>query len=251
MIAQHQKPFCFLLLIFCFCQNAHAQPDLSKWKLGLNAGMYIYQGDLTPSFAGSYRSPRYGISVNVVRLLSTSFSIRANLAIAGLAGADALYNDPAWRQQRNFSFSTPLKEVSCLAVYDLFHNNDDSRGFRISPYVFAGLGVSLLNTHLGMGASTATFLTHEPTAGYGLLEDLKKSPSKVIPVIPLGVGARYYLSSHWSLALETNFRYTFTDYIDGVKYAADPRKKDFYHSHDIGLVYSFGKRDRYGCPTVF
>lgn len=69
-------------------------------------------------------------------------------------------------------------------------------------------------------------------------------------MVPVGVGMEVYLTPKLSLTAETSFRYTFSDRIDGFSLGANPDKKDFYHSHTIGLLYRFGKGNRLGCPVV-
>ena len=88
----------------------------------------------------------------------------------------------------------------------------------------------------------------------GLAIDAATNTPRVIPLIPVGAGARYSLTDRFSLTAETNYRLSFTDYLDGFSQAADPKKNDHYFSHSIGLIYSFsgsgGKSKGLGCPRV-
>ncbi|PTB89750.1 hypothetical protein C9994_17455, partial [Marivirga lumbricoides] len=47
-------------------------------------------------------------------------------------------------------------------------------------------------------------------------KDLPKPYSRIQIVIPVGLGARYKLSSNFDIALEISYRHTFTDYLDDV-----------------------------------
>ena len=90
-----------------FCQF-----DLRNYELGLSAGTFIYQGDLTPARFGSYRTPGANVNIFVNRILNPSFTLRTNLAFGKLRGDDAKYSNPEWRQQRNFNFSSSVFELS-------------------------------------------------------------------------------------------------------------------------------------------
>ena len=57
MNAFQKKGVGIALLLFAY-SGAHAQINLSKLEFGLTAGTLIYQGDLTPSQFGSYRTLR-------------------------------------------------------------------------------------------------------------------------------------------------------------------------------------------------
>ena len=84
----------------------------------------------------------------------------------------------------------------------------------------------------------------------GLAADMARKPPPATMVLPAGAGVEYYLSPKFSLTAETTFRYMFTDYLDGFSQSANPKKKDFYHSHTVGLVYKFGQKSPYDCPAV-
>jgi len=139
-----QAPALISLLLFGMMPFAYAQPDLSRWQVGVSAGMFIYQGDLTPSRFGSYKTMKPGLGLYVSRILSPSFILRTNLTLANLKGDDAKYNDPDWRQQRNFNFTSPVTEISELVVWNVFKNNSNEVGKRFSPYLFAGAGISFI-----------------------------------------------------------------------------------------------------------
>lgn len=228
---------------------AKAQLNLSNWQVGINGGVFVYQGDLTPSALGSYKTLKPTVGFYISRILNPSFILRTNLAFGKLKGDDAKYNSPAYRRQRNLSFTSPVTEISELLVWNMFGNNGNEIGNRLSPYLFGGIGVSFLNVNRSSNLNKA-FFVNQPQVQIGLAADLNKTPPKTALVLPAGIGVEYYLSPKISLTAETNFRYTFTDYLDGFSFAANPVKKDFYQSHTIGLVYKFGKKNQLGCPVL-
>jgi hypothetical protein len=248
------KPTQVLALTFIsFCISitpAYTQLNLSKWQVGANAGIFIYQGDLTPSPLGSYRTLSPGFGLYISRILSPSFILRTNLAKGTIRGADAAYLNPWWRRERNFKFSSPVTEISELLVWNIFKNNSNETGRRFSPYLYGGAGVSLLKVNRDYSGMNKAVFDDESDVVAGLAADMARKPPSASLVLPVGIGVEYYFSPKISLTAETAFRYTFTDYLDGFSQAADPKRKDYYHSHTIGLVYKFGEKNQYDCPAM-
>lgn len=240
--------FTIVVLIGCI-SIAKAQMNLNNWQVGVNGGVLVYQGDLTPSALGSYKTLRPTLGFYISRILAPSFILRTNLAIGELRGNEAVYTSPAYRKQRNLSFTSPVTEISELLVWNMFGNNGNQIGNRFSPYFFGGVGVSFLNISRASNLNKA-FFANEPQVEIGLAQDLNRTPPKTILAIPLGIGVEYYLNSNISLTAETNFRYTNTDYLDGFSRVANTGKNDFYQSHTIGLVFKFNKRNNLGCPVI-
>lgn len=228
---------------------ASAQLNLNKWQVGINGGVFVYQGDLTPAALGSYKTLQPTVELYISGILNPSFILRTNLAFGKLMGADASYKSPAYRRQRNLSFSSPVTEISALLVWNIFGNNSNEIGNRFSPYVFGGAGASFLNVSRTSNLNK-TFFANEPQVEVGLSQDLARTPPKTILVLPVGIGVEYYLFPNLSVTAETNFRYTFTDYIDGFSRVANAAKNDFYHSHTMGLLFKFGNRKQLDCPVI-
>jgi hypothetical protein len=239
-----------VLLFITGISGTQAQIDLSKWQVGANGGIFVYQGDLTPSDVGSYKTIKPAFGFYVSRVLNPSLLIRTNVAIGKLYGNDSLYDSPKWRQQRNYNFTTPLTEISELLVWNMAGNNSNELGQRFSPYMFGGLGVSLLNINRDYSKFNDHYFASATNILNGLKADINHTPPRAALVIPIGLGMEYYLTPKLSLTAETTFRYTFTDYLDGFSLGANPDKKDFYHSHTIGLLYRFGKSKLLGCPVI-
>ncbi len=245
-----QSTVCIIALLLGSITFAHAQVNLSNWQIGVNAGVFIYQGDLTPAGFGSYNTLKPGFEFYISRILSPSLILRTNVAFSKLKGDDAKYDKPTWREQRNFNFTTPVTEISELLVWNVFKNNGNETGKRFSPYLFGGAGLSFLKVNRDYSNLNTVFFDDDPSLLNGLNADIARTPPKTILVLPLGIGVEYYLSPTISLTAETNFRYTFTDYLDGFSEAANPAKKDAYHSQTLGLVYKFGKKNTIGCPAM-
>ena len=250
------KKTMFLFLFSAGAVSAHAQQQSYKWMVGINGGAFIYQGDLAPSAFGSYKTATPVFGFSVAKIINPSFAIRANAAFGNLKGDDSKYNTPWWRQYRRFNFSTPVKEFSAQVIWNPYNNNSNETGQRISPYVFVGAGVSFLNIVRDYSKIDTTVFPWGAKHQAGMQRDTTAVPPRSAIILPMGAGLSYFLSDRWSLNYELNFRYMFTDYLDGFSYVANPNLKDFYHSHTLGLVYRFGggegsngkSDDQLGCP---
>lgn len=225
-----------------------SQWNLQRYEVGLGLGAYVYQGDLTPSFAGSFRTMKPGINIYAAKLLNASFSIRANLAIAGLRGDDAAYSEPEYRKQRAFNFKSPLAEASAGVVWNVFGINYDDKGF--SPYVTASAGLSMLRIQRDYSNFNADYFGTASEIPAQLVRDAAQRTPRIRPVVSAGAGVRYNLSSRFAVNAESAYRIPFTDYLDGFSQAVNPSKGDHYHSTTVGLIYRIGKKNVLDCPVI-
>lgn len=233
----------------CCTGGLHAQIVTGKNEIGINAGVFIYQGDLEPSAAGSWKTPKLQLGIYYNRLLTNYFSVRANFYAGSLKGDESKYDYKAYRQRRNFKFSSPVKEFSVVGVLIPYGDNFQRNITRLSPYFFAGIGYNFLNIHRDWSKLQASSFHPDSPVLTGLGIDSTTQVPKGIPVIPIGIGARYTVSQRISLTAEANYRYTFTDYLDGFSYAANPSHNDSYYSLSVGAVYNFGS-NQMKCPVI-
>lgn len=225
-----------------------AQSLLNKLEFGLQAGSFIYQGDLTPSKLGSFRTPGFNIGLSAGTRLNNFLSARANLVLGKLCGDDGRYSEPEWRQHRNFNFNTLVTEFTGQVVWDVLGDPNQRTG--LSPYMFAGAGISFLRVRRDATGLDAQYFTNESDLQAGLNTDLARTPPRVIPVFPVGLGVRYPLTSKISLSAETSYRASFSDYIDGFSESGNPARKDNYHSLSVGIFYKFNNTNTLACPVI-
>lgn len=234
LITAHLLPF-----------TAVAQLPTPEYEIGLNAGAFIYQGDLTPSALGSFKTPSFVFGINGSRRLTKAFAVRVDLSVGRLRGADSAYALPEWRRQRAFTFTTPVTElVASLVYYPLGTER------KFSPYLFAATGLAFVNIKRDYSSYNAVYFSEEESINEGLQQDAAQKLPRMIPVLPLGAGVRYPLSEKFFLASEASYRYMRTDYLDGFSRAANPVRKDHYYKFSFGLSYRLGVKDNLGCPTV-
>lgn len=252
---------CLIITGYCFSQETRG-----KNEIGIQVGGMYYMGDLTPDFGGSLKTgkPAFGIYYN--RNLNSYFSLRANLVTGHLMGDDSMYASPAYKRKRNFRFNTPVTELSVLGQFDVFGTNGTIPPTKISPYLFAGVGVSFLNIQRDWSRIDTNMIHTGSSTLAGLTKDKNTELPKRLLIIPVGAGIKYHAWPRIALTAEANYRVTFTDYLDGFSYAANPQKNDSYYSFTLGAVYNFGpgsggtngynfgggkRKGGIACPKVF
>jgi hypothetical protein len=234
---------------FCLSMTAYAQTANPKYELGVNIGLLVYQGDLTPEKLGSFKTMKFSFGLHASRIFSSSFSLKGHLAFGKLKGDDAKYANPAYRQLRNFNFTSPVVEFSGQLVWNVTGKNYADKGF--SPYLFAGAGLSFLKIKRDWSNINTTYFSSETSEIWaGLAADSAHKLPGVIPVIPIGAGIKYFFTPDWAINAESSFRITTTDYLDGFSKAANPTKRDSYYTHSIGLIYRPDKMNKLGCPVM-
>lgn len=238
-----KQPLFSLSLVF-ISSVSFAQIE-SKYSMGVNLGMLVYQGDLTPARMGSFKTPGFVLGVNGSRKLSPVLSARLDLNFGQLKGDDAAYKTPAYRQQRAFAFTSPVTEVTASVVYEPL-----GREKKFSPYLFAGAGLASLNIQRNDSRFNAAYFETEPAVIQGLREDSLHRLPRTIFVLPVGVGLRYRLSEKLSLHSEAAYRIMSTDYLDGYSQSVNPALKDHYFKYSVGGSFSLGGRSKYDCPSA-
>ena len=239
------------LLVFSFF-NASSQSSLiPKYEVGILGGTFIYQGDLTPNDIGSFNTMKPGLGIFGSRNLNSVVAFRMQLLRGSLKGDDSKYENPAWRQQRNFKFKSPITELSGLLVWNILGLKPNEAGIiNFSPYLFGGVGFSFLNIKRDWSQFNASHFTDEAAILNGLIADADHKLPKGVFEFPIGMGVRYGINSRLSFILEGTYRLTSTDYLDGFSQAANPDMNDHFHTMMAGLIYSFGKRNKFDCPII-
>jgi hypothetical protein len=237
-----------VILLGAFSQVVQAQSVLSRLELGLQAGTLIYQGDLTPSRLGSFRTPGYHVGGSLAYRLNHFLSVRGNLTYGKLRGDDSKYDQPEWRQHRNFNFSARILEFTSTLVWNVRGNPENNAG--LSPYVFAGAGVSFTGIRRDASKLDTEFFATESALQTGLIDDMARRTPRIMPVIPVGLGVRYPLTQRLSVHAESSYRITFTDYLDGFSRAASPTYRDRYYGISLGIFYRLNDNSAIQCPEV-
>lgn len=234
-----------LLLLLLAGPTASAQWfQPSRLEAGVHLGSFLYQGDLTPSFLGSFRTPAPSAGISLGYHLLPNLTLRAGLGTGSLRGSDSLFSTPAWRKERSFGFTASVTELSLGLLYFPLGREE-----RLSPYLTAGAGLALVQVRRDYSAFNADYFAGAGVAE-GLAQDLQQSLPRRLAILPVGAGLRYRLNERWSLGGEASYRLMATDYLDGFSQAANPSRNDHYYQFAVGLLFQFGRRGGIDCPRA-
>lgn len=239
------------LFVFSFLTGKTQSELIPRYELGFHLGTFIYQGDLTPLDYGAFNTMKPGFAISATRNLNSLYAVRFQFLRGSLKGDDSKYENPDWRQQRNFKFNTPVTELSIQAVRNILRLKSNDAGIiNFSPYVFAGISYSFLNIKRDWSQFNYAHFAGETAVINGLDEDINHRLPKGLFSVPIGIGVRYGITEKLSFSLEGTYRIIGNDYLDGFSHAANAKMADHYHTAMIGVIYSFGKRNMFDCPRV-
>ncbi|WP_203256080.1 type IX secretion system protein PorG [Hyunsoonleella ulvae] len=167
---------------------------------------------------------------------SARHSYRVSLIYAELEGIDLNSHDIR-RQQRGYSFSNSLLEVSAGMEFTFLDFNLHNGKPVATPYLYTGISVARHDNYFFFN----DVLTSENSKSwaYG---------------IPMVLGFKMRLIGNFIFAMEVGARYTFSDEIDGSVPDADFRQQfrfgninnnDWYTFTGITLTYTFGQNPCY------
>ena len=166
-------------------------------------------------FAGSiYLSAMYQYMF-AVRLEATFGTVKADDKVLAKV-APSTYG----RYERNLNFTTKVTDfMLAFEVHPLYimnRNNEDKEPPLISPYLLAGVGFFSFKPQTKLGGKTVD-LQPLSTEGQGFAEYPNRKPYKLNQInIPVGIGAKYDLSSTLNVRAEFVYRKLSTDYLDDV-----------------------------------
>lgn len=245
-------PFLFSFIIFTLIAIEAEAQRFTKRKeyatVGVQLGASNYFGDLVPK--SDFTSMRLGstrpsIGINYTYRHFPRISSRVAFNWNRIAGDDSKAADTDeganfGRYQRNLSFRNDIKELSAVAIIDLYENrNYYRRRPDFVPYGFIGVAVLHHNpkayyeegSHRLNGGSSLS-AENDIKSGWYALQPLgtegqfidapgtADGPYKRIQIaVPFGVGLRYKLDRNWDFSFEVGMRATFTDYLDDVSTA--------------------------------
>lgn len=214
-----------LLLILPFVlaltsQKASGQEESYRFDIGGQIGMSGYAGDASsnifahPGFAGG-ASFRY--------LPDVRWAVRAVFNVMGLSG-DTKGMDDVLPGGATYSFKSTVYDLGGRVEFNFlpYGIGETYKNLkRISPYLAAGIGVSLASCE------------GQTAVGFN---------------IPMAFGVKYKLRERLNLGLEFSITKVFNDHMDGPLsdlhqiQTSFARNTDWYSDISISLTYEFGKR---------
>ncbi|MEZ5022471.1 MAG: DUF6089 family protein [Chitinophagales bacterium] len=241
------KHIVFILLVFFFFQEVQAQKKELKWSVGGGVGMLNYYGDLSHRFINAKES-RLGYNAFLERSINTSLSIRIAYLNGSLEGSDRgeqliFRNNPVNNPTyfRSLNFKTDFHDLNLYLVYNFDNGKIQSKQAKVSPYFFVGFGVGKFSPSADLfnadgqryyywsDKTIRDIDENDPlSAAAQIIEldgvyetnladlDLETNYSLFKFQVPVGLGLKFKFNEIVRFQLETQFIYTFTDYLDDV-----------------------------------
>jgi OmpA-OmpF porin, OOP family len=240
-----------LLVIFAtLISNVTIAQDQCKvckpfpWELGTPLGLNQYFGDMHCSKAYASQNSLMG-GVFARKHINDFFSIRPQILVGKLAGRDLDQPNGLWDYRRLKFSSSPFVEAAVIGEYYPFRERrftcDGFMKKTISPYLFGGLGATYANPTITQEAGAAF-----PVAARDLAADrahTDKFGNRIAAVVPVGLGFKYNVSNRATIGAEGGYRFSTSDYLDGLSMAGNPNKKDGYFLANLMGSYRLGDKD--------
>lgn len=299
-----------IFALVAFQASAVAQLYPYQWRIGVSAGYATYHGDLSPfrfeKFSDIGKVFRlYDLNPNYVPEASFGLSIETQLNhTLGLSLKGGRYsfamsdrfvdrsgnlktNAPNFNRALNFK-----AEVIDVGLSLLFRSDNGrilNKKALIAPYLGLGAGVLWFDVYGDLYHSDGQQYAHSDqtitdgeyeTALRPLRTELSDGYGKSSFYAELSLGIRFRLAHRWELFIQSDIKYTATDYLDDVSgkyrnfytsaeqlYAANPTglpenggqnyrgnpngANDIYLYHAAGIKFSFGhSKEAFRAPVV-
>ncbi len=214
------------------------------WEIGALVGVNQYFGDMHCSEPYASQNNLMG-GLFLRKHINDFFAIRPQVLVGKLAGRDLDNPNGLWDYRRLRFSSTPFVEAAVLGEYYPFRERrytcDGFMKKTISPYIFAGIGANYSNPTVYQ-ENGASF----PVRASDLQADrdhLDKFGKRIAAVIPVGLGFKYNASKRVTLGAEAGYRFSTSDYLDGISLAGNSGRKDGYFLANVLGSYRFGDKD--------
>jgi OmpA-OmpF porin, OOP family len=245
--------FLFLAFITFSSIAAQAQDTCSvckpyPYEIGLAAGPNQYFGEMHCS--APYASQTgFMIGPFIRRHINDYFSVRPQVLIGKLAGRDFDSPTDQWFY-RGLNFkSKPFVEAAVLGeFYPLKERRFTCDGFMkktLTPYIFAGVGANYGNPKVTQekaefGNPPVIDLNRDLNADRAYTS---KFGNRISAVFPVGLGFKYNMARRYTIGAEAGYRFSSSDYLDGVSMAGNADRKDGYFLANVLGSYRFGDKD--------
>ncbi len=211
-----------LILLLSFIPlKGKAQEDY-RFDIGAGVGMTGYLGDANT--ANLWGNPGWDFEALFRYIANPRWAFKTNFYAGSLRG-DSSQMTNVFPGGETYKFSTTFYELGEMVEFNFFSygmGETYRKLKRISPYIAAGIGMTLWSVDGKTGAALN---------------------------IPLGIGVKYKLSERWNIGFEFLMKKTFSDKLDG-EALRDPygikssfmKNTDWYSTMSITISYEFSKR---------
>ncbi|MCF0203163.1 MAG: outer membrane beta-barrel protein [Bacteroidaceae bacterium] len=181
-----------IALLLLSLSEVRAQGDVEyRLEVGVSAGGVNYMGDYNSNPLKCWQ-PSVGAVVR--RVINPYMDIRAEFSWGILKGDYIDKNNfyPLTPVEKT-GFKNTLYDIKAVYEYNFWPygtGRDYHRAKRIVPYIFAGLGATIVSTD-GKTVFTGN--------------------------LPIGVGGKFKVADRWNIGLEWGFQFTLSDKLDGIE----------------------------------
>ncbi len=305
-----QRVISILIFLLAGSFSASAQLYPYNWRLGVSAGYSTYFGDLSPFQVNGLGEAdklfrMYDFNTNYIPQPSFQISLEARLsntvgfALKGgrysFAMADRFVNRKDELQTdtpnfiRSLNFKTDVTDIGISFLFSADNGKILNKKAFMAPYLGIGAGVLWYDVFADLYDSDGMPYDYSDLeVNYNGDYETELRPLRTEGVGyanhafygELSLGLRFRLAHRWELFIQSDFRYTTTDYLDDVsgqyrtsyttqeqQYAANPINlpenggdnlrgnnnglNDFYLYHGAGLKFSFGHRkESFRAPVI-
>ncbi len=227
-----------LINIIALCLLLPAISNSQYLEIGGIGGFSTYSGDLNPTTKRtSHGEFRYSIGGFLRYNFNDYFTAKLGISAGRLSARDYDSQD-AGRKSRNLQFKSVFVESAFTIEYNILGYEPKFMTKRISPYIFAGVGVINFNPKT---LYNGEWVELQPlnTEGQGLPEFPGRKPYKKVAIaFPFGFGLKVALTDRFNIGFEAGLRKTTTDYLDDVSttYVADDIMNERYGSVSAQLA---------------
>jgi hypothetical protein len=229
---------CFVTGYTSYAQDAsRLYVEKDGWSIGMNVGMSDLWGDVgTKSAIEHYTNSKYFDKVAFMGGMFGRYSIHPCLAVRLGLNYGSLYATDKWnydlakkatsqgddayqRYARAQNARDYIEEGSILLEFQPFRMNPETKmaNKRGQPFIGVGFAYFHYTPYSTVAASPTYVQTYDlHLEGQGFGAGFPPKYSLWQPAIPLVIGYRWDLGKHLNLGIEYMYRFTFTDYLDGV-----------------------------------
>lgn len=240
-------PFKLLFFsLFFFANSLQAQ-----FEIGLQGGKNWFEGDAhcweaKPIKPLTWSGGSFGAFARYL-FSDRRFGARLHYAYLPLKFDEGRYKDLG-HSERGFSGKNKASDLALELEWNLLRHK------KIYPYLFGGVGLQFANYQVDWNESAQS-----PAVLNSIAKDKKEGNKHLI--LPLGMGINWRATVRLGIHIESALRLWTSDYFDGISYAGDQDKNDWYGYSMLGLTYGLkgepdsdkdgivDKKDE--CPQVF
>ncbi len=211
-----------LLILFVALFTGFGQAQIS---FGFIGGAANYQGDIAKDIT-NMKENHIAIGGGLGYRINPYIDVKAQVILTKLSGDDANYPDDQARATRLFKFESNILEVAGIVDYSIFGGGTESKtgvyNPKLSPIVYTGIGIIKIDNNAecySEACKSGAILNPFPE---------KDNDVSVLLTIPIGVGLKYDATRLLSFGVRGGYRYSFSDYLDGISQAANAGKNDWY-----------------------